>query len=49
MFIPQLAELWRQGRFPIARLVSTFCFDEINDAVAAMEAGDAIKPVVLFD
>jgi aryl-alcohol dehydrogenase len=41
--------LWRQGRFPIDRLVSTFRFDEINGAVAALEAGDVIKPVVLFD
>jgi aryl-alcohol dehydrogenase len=48
VFIPQLAELWRQGRFPIDRLVSTFRFDEINVAVTAMEAGDVIKPVVLF-
>jgi Zn-dependent alcohol dehydrogenase len=47
--LPQLAELWRQGRFPIDRLVSTFRFDEINGAVAALEAGDVIKPVVLFD
>jgi aryl-alcohol dehydrogenase len=49
VFIPQLVELWRQGRFPIDRLVSTFRFEKINDAVAAMEAGQVIKPVVLFD
>lgn len=49
VFIPQLVELWRQDRFPIDRLVSTFRFEEINDAVAAMEAGQVIKPVVLFD
>ena len=49
VFIPELVELWRQGRFPIDRLVSTFGFAEINDAVAAMEAGQVIKPVVLFD
>jgi hypothetical protein len=29
--------------------VSTFGFDEINDAVAAMESGRVIKPVILFD
>ena len=49
VFIPQLVALWRQGRFPIDRLVSTFRFDEINDAVAAMERGQVLKPVVLFD
>jgi aryl-alcohol dehydrogenase len=49
VFIAQLVELWGRGRFPIDRLVSTFRFGEINAAVAAMEAGQVIKPVVLFD
>jgi aryl-alcohol dehydrogenase len=49
VFIPQLVELWRQGQFPIDRLVTTFRFAEINDAVAAMESGQVIKPVILFD
>jgi aryl-alcohol dehydrogenase len=49
VFIPHLAELWRHGRFPIDRLVGTFPFSEINAAAAAMEAGETIKPVVLFD
>jgi aryl-alcohol dehydrogenase len=49
VFIPELVQLWRQGQLPIDRLVSTFRFDEINDAVAAMETGQVIKPVILFD
>jgi aryl-alcohol dehydrogenase len=49
VFIPQLVELWQRGQFPIDRLVSTFRFDEINGAVAAMESGQVIKPVILFD
>lgn len=49
VFIPQLAELWRQGRFPVDRLVRTFPFAEINAAAAAMASGEVIKPVVLFD
>jgi aryl-alcohol dehydrogenase len=49
VFIPQLVGLWRQGRFPVDRLVTTFPFAEINAAAAAMDAGDVIKPVVLFD
>ncbi len=48
VFIPQLVELWRTGRFPVDRLISTFAFPEINDAVAAMDSGQVIKPVVLF-
>jgi aryl-alcohol dehydrogenase len=49
VFIPQLVELWRTGRFPVDRLVTTFAFAELNDAVAAMESGQVVKPVVLFD
>jgi aryl-alcohol dehydrogenase len=48
LFIPQLVELWRQDRFPIDRLVKTFAFDQINDAVAAMNDGSVIKPVVVM-
>ncbi len=48
VFIPRLVELWRQGRFPVDRLVQTFPFSEINEAAAAMDAGEVIKPVVLF-
>jgi aryl-alcohol dehydrogenase len=48
VFIPQLVELWRQGQFPVDRLVETFPFDRINDAVSAMNDGSVIKPVVLI-
>lgn len=48
LFIPQLVALWSQGRFPVDRLVQTFAFDEINDAVARMTDGTVIKPVVLL-
>ncbi len=49
VFIPQLVELWRQGRFPIDRLVATSPFDQINEAAATMHGGTVIKPVVLLD
>jgi aryl-alcohol dehydrogenase len=47
--IPQLVELWRQGDLPLERLVTTFAFPFINDAVSAMTSGEVIKPVVLLD
>ncbi|HZC10211.1 MAG TPA: NAD(P)-dependent alcohol dehydrogenase [Mycobacterium sp.] len=46
-FIPRLVRLWRQGRFPFERLVSTYGLEEINDAVADSLSGVAVKPVVL--
>jgi aryl-alcohol dehydrogenase len=48
LFIPELVALWAQGRFPIDRLVETFPFDQINDAVARMTDGSVVKPVVLL-
>ena len=48
-FIPQLIAMYREGKFPFDRLVKTFPFSEINAAIQASEAGDAIKPVVVFD
>jgi aryl-alcohol dehydrogenase len=46
LFIPRLLDLYVQGRFPFDRLIEYFPFDRINDAVAAMEQGRVIKPVL---
>lgn len=46
VFIPQLIELHRQGRFPFDRLVTFYPFEKINDAISDAESGKAIKPVV---
>lgn len=48
-FIPELIELWRAGRFPIEKLVSTFPFTKINDAVAAQHRGEVLKPVLVHE
>ncbi|MET0986805.1 MAG: zinc-binding dehydrogenase, partial [Steroidobacteraceae bacterium] len=46
--IPRLASLYREGKFPFDRLIRTFSFDHINDAVHATESGAVIKPVLVF-
>jgi len=45
-FIPALIELWRQGRFPLDRLVKTYELSEINQAAHDSESGKVIKPVL---
>jgi aryl-alcohol dehydrogenase len=45
-FIPQLIELWRQGRLPFDRLVTEYALDEIDEAERAMRSGEVIKPVL---
>lgn len=49
-FIPQLIDLWQQGRFPFDRLTTRFDgIDSIETAVQAMKRGDVVKPVVVID
>lgn len=48
-FVPQLISLYRDGRFPFDRLITTFPFAQINEAIAASQRGEVIKPVLVFD
>lgn len=45
-FVPQLIDLWRRGQLPIERLVSSFDFDQINEAAEASTTGRVVKPVL---
>jgi aryl-alcohol dehydrogenase len=48
LFLPKLAEYWRQGRFPFDRLLTFYPFAEIERAFADAHSGKAIKPVLLI-
>lgn len=48
-FIPQLIQLWREGRFPFDRLLEQFPFSAINEAEQASKDGKAIKPVLIME
>ncbi|WP_375388243.1 NAD(P)-dependent alcohol dehydrogenase [uncultured Amnibacterium sp.] len=48
VFLPALSALVEQGRFPLERLIRHYPFDRINDAVAAVRAGEVVKPVLQF-
>ncbi|GAA3200488.1 hypothetical protein GCM10020255_104870 [Rhodococcus baikonurensis] len=47
-FIPELAELFTEGRFPIDRLVTRYAFSDINKAVEDQASGRVIKPVLVW-
>lgn len=49
LFVPRLAEFWRQGRFPFDRLLSFYPFAEIARAFEDAHSGKAIKPVLLME
>jgi len=46
IFIPQLIELWKQGRFPFDKLIKFYELAQINEAVRASEAGEVLKAIV---
>lgn len=47
-FIPQLIEHYRAGRLPLEKLVRTYSFSGINEAIAATRNGEVVKPVLVF-
>lgn len=46
-FVPFLLECWRDGRFPVERIVTTFPFADVERAIAAMHAHEVVKPVLV--
>jgi len=47
--IPAFAELYRQGRLPVDKLVtSTLGLDDINEAMDALAEGRAVRQVIVF-
>jgi aryl-alcohol dehydrogenase len=45
-FIPRLIDLWREGRFPIERMITTYPFADVAAAMYDSETGVSIKPVL---
>jgi aryl-alcohol dehydrogenase len=45
-FIPSLIDLYRRGQFPFDRLIKTYPFAAINEAVHDSEMGKTVKPVL---
>jgi len=48
IFIPEMIDIYVQGRFPFDKLISFYPFGEINNAVADQPAGKAINAVLEF-
>jgi aryl-alcohol dehydrogenase len=45
-FLPLLIDHYAKGRLPVDRLITTYPFDRINDAVADTHAGKCVKAVL---
>jgi aryl-alcohol dehydrogenase len=48
VFIPELIDLYMQGRFPFDRLVTKYPFEKINQAIEDQASGKVVKPVFTF-
>lgn len=48
-FIPELLAHHRAGRFPFDKLITTFPFSELNEAIEAQHRGEVVKVVVVPD
>ncbi|MFB9837494.1 Zn-dependent alcohol dehydrogenase [Actinoallomurus acaciae] len=48
--VPRFVDLWRAGKLDLESLITRrIRFEDLNDAIATLERGDAIRQVVLFD
>ncbi|NYH26715.1 NAD(P)-dependent alcohol dehydrogenase [Paraburkholderia bryophila] len=48
IFIPQLVQLYQQGRFPFDKLVRFYPLDQINQAAEDSSSGVTLKPILRF-
>ena len=46
VFIPQLVQLYQQGRFPFDKLVKFYPLDQINQAAEDSTRGITLKPIL---
>jgi len=49
VFLPELLEYYRKGELPFDRMIRTWPFTQINEAIAAQHMGECIKVVLLMD
>jgi aryl-alcohol dehydrogenase len=49
LFIPQLIDLWQEGRFPFDKLITTYPLSQVSQAEADATSGAAVKPVLIPD
>lgn len=48
LFIPELIEYYKAGKFPFDKLIKRYSFEQLNEAIDDMNSGKTIKPVVTF-
>lgn len=49
VFLPQLIQYYKDGRFPFDKLIKKYPISELDQALEDMKSGKTIKPVILFE
>ncbi|KAI4603832.1 hypothetical protein KJ359_003653 [Pestalotiopsis sp. 9143b] len=47
-YIPKLIQWWRDGKFPVEKLIKTFDFEDFDGAIKGMGDGSVVKPVLIW-
>ncbi|KAJ8071411.1 hypothetical protein OCU04_001732 [Sclerotinia nivalis] len=47
-FIPEMIKWYKNGKFPIDRMVKTYKVDDFAQAISDMDSGKTVKPVLLW-
>ncbi|KAK2051515.1 zinc-binding dehydrogenase [Colletotrichum caudatum] len=47
-YIPKMVQWWRDGKFPVEKLIKIFQSADFGSAVEAMERGDVVKPIIAW-
>lgn len=48
-YVPELIGWWRDGKFPIEKLVKFFDFQDFGGAIKGMSDGSVVKPVLIWN
>lgn len=47
-YIPQMVQWWKEGKFPVEKLVRFFAFEDYEEALKVMGRGDVVKPIMVW-
>lgn len=47
-YIPKMIQWWKEGIFPVEKLVKFFDFKDFENAVKVMGQGDVVKPIMVW-
>ncbi|KAK9772263.1 putative Enoyl reductase (ER) domain-containing protein [Seiridium cardinale] len=47
-YIPELIQWWRDGKFPVEKLIKSFDFEDFGGAIRGMGDGSVVKPVLVW-